>query len=439
MAESVAESKSVSTKKKSWLNKDLLAILLAAVFVRLPWIFTVPMAEAPDEFAHYWVIKFLREHMRLPNYAEVIAGGPSAVYGSMPQIGYLPHVLMTLPFPLSELTLYERFGSLFCGLITIAFAYYIGKELFRRSRLYALAVPALLVFHPQLVLVHSYANNDSTTSAIATAILYLMVITLKQGITLKRSATIGALLGFIALCKYSGVALIPTVGLFMVAASLIHGTSISLLLSSLATMGGLFVLLSAWWFIRNAHEFAGDILGTQTMYKTWATTFHRDLNYYLSPWHIIKDRRWWRTVLFSFWGMFGYMNRYLWRPIYYIYLGYMVAAFTGLIDGLTKLSKIAWTKENKIKLATWSMLAIVIIVNLAAMIWASTKNLGGPQGRYLFACEVPIAAFLIQGLSKLPPSINTKLIVSLLIFNAIICLGAFAMLAPIYGFHSRPY
>lgn len=67
-------------------------LAFAFVAVRLPWIFMVPMQEAPDEYAHYWVIKFLREHWRLPSAVEVHAGGPSAVYGSLPQLGYLPHV-----------------------------------------------------------------------------------------------------------------------------------------------------------------------------------------------------------------------------------------------------------------------------------------------------------------------------------------------------------
>ena len=71
-------------------RSKVIFILLAIYFaVRLPWLYLVPMVEAPDEFSHFWVLKFMAEHCRLPEASEIFQGGPSAVYGSYPPMGYL--------------------------------------------------------------------------------------------------------------------------------------------------------------------------------------------------------------------------------------------------------------------------------------------------------------------------------------------------------------
>ena len=116
----------------------VLVLLIAYFVVRLPWLFLVPMKEAPDEYAHFWILRFLTEHLRLPEAAEVLAGGPSAVYGSYPPFGYVPHVLVSLIggklAPAVDISLCCRFGSLIAGAVLIPCADYFGQLLFSRSR-----------------------------------------------------------------------------------------------------------------------------------------------------------------------------------------------------------------------------------------------------------------------------------------------------------------
>ncbi|MFX5522664.1 hypothetical protein ABTD78_25650, partial [Acinetobacter baumannii] len=61
--------------------------------------------------------------------------------------------------------------------------------------------------------------------------------------------------------------------------------------------------------------------------------------------------------------------------------------------------------------AIYAMFALSVIANLSAMIWSSSLNLGGAQGRYLFGCEVPIIALTISGLLCLK-KFGGKLVVS---------------------------
>ena len=194
--------------------------------------------------------------------------------------------------------------------------------------------------------------------------------------------------------------------------------------------------MSAWWFVQNAQQYAGDFMGTKTMYNSWARTFHHDLHYYLPPSHIIKSLRWWRMSFFSFWGLFGYMNKYLWRPVYFGYLGMVLAAVLGGLNGLRHMRM---KKPQSKAIVIWSSLALVLIINLSSMIWASVHNLGGPQGRYLITSEIPIMALIIGGLNQLGQKWGRGFILAFLAFNAIVSLGSWIYLFHLYhGWHLNP-
>ncbi|HEY9713440.1 MAG TPA: glycosyltransferase family 39 protein [Chroococcales cyanobacterium] len=428
-------------------SKSFLLITLAYFALRILWIFSVPMVEAPDEFSHAWVFQFLKDHARLPHPAEVYGGGPSAVYGPIPQLGYIPHVLVASALFFVEPTLAARFGSLICGYVAVVFAYLLGKELFGKEQQAAIALPLMFVFHPQMVLVNAYTNNDSTTCALTTATTYMLVRVLKRGLSIKDAVIFGFLLGYTALCKYSGYSIYPAAALALILTVIIHRISIVDTLKYVATISGIALALSGWWFYNTYHDYHGDLLGTKTMRDIWARTYNRPLEYYQSPSHIIKELRWWRMTAFSYWGMFGYMTRYLYRPLYFGYLGFMlISALAGikqLVMGMIGLFKkqdldAAERKERAIERAIWWTFATCCIFNIGAMIWASTINLGGAQGRYLFPSEAPLMALLVAGLKNVGGKAGRILVVSLVVFNALVAIWAFIWLFPVYGFRVKP-
>lgn len=401
----------------------------------------MPIFGAPDENYHYWVIDFLSHHLRCPDAHEVTAGGLMAVYGSMAQMGYLPHAVMNKLFELCHPFLFARFGSLLMGLVTTFAGYRIGKELFADRRLLSFSLPAMLVFHPQLVFVNSYSNSDSTTCAVASLIFYLLILSIKYGHTFKRSAAMGLLLGWLVLCKYSGYVLLPVVLIGLISASWLHATSMAATCCYIGLTASIALGLSTPWFVRNYFEFNGDVLGTRTMYLTWASTFHKSLNYYLNPWKIVTTPRWWRMFYYSFWGVFGYMNRYLWNPVYSLFTAYLLAGTAGWCKALFSATgsspavKSTAPRDFKNALITIRLLMLFCCVsNVVEMIWASTSNLGGPQGRYFFASEIPFMVLLLEGLWRLGPKTGSFAVLSLLFINATTCVGAWFMLLLIYGF-----
>ncbi len=417
-------------------------LCLAAAAVRVPFIFTVPMREAPDEFSHFWVIKFLHDHLRLPSAAEVTAGGASGVYGSLPQFGYVPHVLLTMPFPEDMQMLTARFGSLMMGLVMIWAAYHTGQMLFKKDNLLAYALPCTLIVHPQLAFLHCYSNSDSTSSALSSVIILLMLQIIYQGVSLRRATIIGALSGWMALSKFSTLAVIPVVALAVVASTIIHGSGWGLAVLSLMAMGAAGAAVSGWWLVRNYYEFNGDIMGTKTMYATWAKLFNRKQDFYLPPSHIVKNFSWWRMLFFSYWGLFGYMTRYMWRPVYVVYAVFFFPSIVGIIR--TTFSGIKTCLADGRRLLTaqsiaWICLLLIVLINIASIVWASMVNLGGPQGRYLFTSEIPIISLIILGLNSICRKYGHKFVIAFVFWNAMVCIGSFIYLFSLYGFNPRPY
>jgi 4-amino-4-deoxy-L-arabinose transferase-like glycosyltransferase len=430
----------------------VLVLLLAYFTIRLPWLFLVPMKEAPDEYAHFWILRYLTEHLRLPEGAEVLAGGPSAVYGSYPPFGYIPHVLASLVgakiAPAVDISLSSRFGSLLAGAVLIPCADYFGRLLFSHSRLFAIALPIMVIFHPQLVFVNAYANCDTTTAALAAVTLVLLSKTLLNGLQVKYSLVLGVVLGWLALTKYSGYSMFPTAAIAILLAAWLHRTKVTSLFLNCALVAAVSLGLSVWWFVRNAAIFDGDYLGTKTMYHTWAVTFKRELVFHKSAWTFLKDHRWWRTIIYSYWGYFGYMTQEMARPLYIVYQTFMaisiVAALVRAVNAVQRQKLLlvipnifsSLNKDAAVP-AVWFTLIISFAINLGAMVYASMANFGLAQGRYLFPNEIPIMAMLLGGLYLLPNAWKNKAAMTLLTFNTSACIYQFYKLStlPEYCFN----
>jgi 4-amino-4-deoxy-L-arabinose transferase-like glycosyltransferase len=427
-------------------SKDLYYLIAATLAVRLPWVFMVPTYEAPDENTHYFIIKFMADNLALPGPHDLTAGGQQSVYVPLPHFGYIPHILALWTLSgIFDPSMAPRFGSLLIAPIMTCFAWWLGKQLFPENKLCALAVPTMIVFHPQLVLVHSYSNNDATSSTLATALLCLAVVMIRRGLSFKLSALIGLLCGWLALTKYTGYAVLPAVAFAFLMAAWIHRTALkSLVIYALSALG-LTVAIALPWFLRNYQIYNGDYMGTQTMRRHWAALYDKPLEYYVSPLKILVDRKWWRMMYFSYWGMFGYMTRPLIKPLYWTYVAFLAVGIFGLARklfvetkaGLTVKILEAFRREDRTAIAhqaVWATMFVCTLANLTAMILASTGNVGGPQGRYLFTSEVPFLAGIILGLSLIGKVWGRRLVGTLVFFNVVVYIWSFAMLFPIYGF-----
>lgn len=424
-------------------------MLVLAAVARLPWVFMTPMTEAPDEHTHLWVAHFLYDHNRLPHVKDVLDAGIIAVYGSLPQIGYLPHILIAHLLSFCGPVISFRFGSVLLGIAAVGIAYGIGRELFPADRIRRLALPLLMVFHPQLAFVNAYTNTDSTVCVLGAAIVLLSIRLLKRVPSMLESLVLGLLLGFLALTKYSAYSLFFAVAFAFCAALLLHSGAELAILRSVVITGSAALLSCGWWFVRQHREYPNDILGTKTMYNSWATRFHKPLTFNVGVWTILSMPAYWQLKFQSYWGLLGHLNRFLWQPFYYLYGMFMMLATAGGVYSLVALpallnsvslmvqrKSVERNRKEKLRLACiLAMFIIAVLVNISSMVWAASVNLGLAQGRYLFGVETPILLLMIYGLSAFGEKFKKVAIVALVLANFGAWLWAIATLAPVYKFH----
>jgi hypothetical protein len=420
------ETRSVSSKKSG--VHPFVIIAVAAVLVRLAFMLIVPTAEAPDEVHHFWVIQFIRDHLRLPDAADVETTGIYSVYGAMPVLGYTAQIILSRLAPTEHMLFAARCGSMLLGLVTIWMASLIGKGAFPDRPLLARALPWTIVFQPQFAFLNSYCNNDCAAAAVSATVMYLLLLNQKYGLTMRRCAFIGVLLGLGILCKYNALTLIPVAVLSVVAAAWLHQAAFATCFSCLAIMGTLCGASSLWWFWRSYHVFSGDLLGVNIGYKKFASAVGQPLDYKRPFYELLVSKTWWRFIFFSFWGLFGHMTRWMWRPVYAVYIGFLVVAIAGWVK--TRLVKFNVAREHLIQPSIRLLFLTCAAVNLAAVL---ASQLGGPQGRYFFISEVPLIALFLEGLSRLGPTWGKRVVISFLSFNAIVCIGAWIMLFRLYG------
>jgi hypothetical protein len=399
-------------------GKELILIILLAIAARLPWLVMIPQTEAPDENMHRWVVNYIDSNCRLPDRHAMDTGGLLSAYSSVPPFGYLPHIMLLKLFPaklpaplLLDLT---RLGSLFMSLMVICTAWWTGRHLFKNSHLAALAVPLMIVFHPQFVFVSSYTNNDMTTAALSSLIIANLILALNNGLGTAQILILSASLSWLILSKYSGLHLLPISGLFLFISAYLHKQQLNKLLRYALTFLFVIVIFTSWWFIRNYLQFDGDFMGVKTMNHLWKLIYHTYTGPPLSMQAVIFSTFFWRTLFFSFWGWFGYMTHSLPRMIYYIYLFFSVFA-SGL--GIKYWRSAKNTNIVSAQTATWLLFALCIVSNLFMCAYCCCSQVSGPQGRYMFPSELAIMSVLVAGLHSVNKKWSIKAILTMLVFN----------------------
>lgn len=422
------------------LKVQLAILLLLYILLRLPWVFTLPITEAPDEGNHFWVCQFLTTHLRLPTGEEVLSAGGPAEYGSLPQFGYLPNVLTSLFAGANNMLTFSRMGSVLAGIPTVLAAFAIGKEIFHGRLLMAIALPLLVVVHPQIIFMQSYTNTDATTASLASVSIYLVVCAIKRGLSMKVAVLLGFLFGWMALSKHTGLSILPALGLGILAATFGRKEPAATAIAQIGAVASMFAATCGWWFVRNYYEFSGDILGSRTMYETWSKILPRKDGMIVHPWPEVHQFGWWRFVFFDFFGLFGYMTRYVYRPAYIAYLIYVLAAVLGW-TGLLKKGNVAATVseeetasaeslDKRSEKMIWLLFLLFPLLNLAAMITATLMRVTGPHGRYLFPSIIPIDALLVAGFYKFGDRFGKWATISLILLHLAVTIGSWLFYYP---------
>jgi hypothetical protein len=284
--------------------------------------------------------------------------------------------------------------------------------------------------------------------ALASTLLLICINMILREPTLRQVSLAGLVCGFIVLSKYSGLALIPVVCVSLITASWIHGLRLPEIAIRFLTLGLSTSLVIAPCFIRNYLVFDSDILGTHTMRKTWSEVYKRSTETQ-NLWQVLKQKIWWQQLFTSFWAVFGYQSRYVPTVFYGGFLAFIVATVAG---GISKIShefrdhadkcsfRLPLEQRSQFKrIAAWLSVILSVLFNFLGLIYAAVQNLGGPQGRYLFASEIPIMLIIMGGLWSLSNRWGRWFIGAFVAWNAITLVYSFVMMYNMFGFRLKPF
>jgi 4-amino-4-deoxy-L-arabinose transferase-like glycosyltransferase len=402
----------------------LALILLAFVLLGCVYSLVTPVFEASDEIFHYPVVKYIADGRGLP-VQDPRAEAAWEQEGSQPPLYYGLAALATawintddmqavrwrnplsnigrpltpgnknlvvhtaaeaFPWHGSVLAIHLiRFLSLLLQAGTVFLTYHISRVVWPEREELASLAAALVAFNPMFLFIAGSVNNDNLITPLATWVLLLLALTLKEGwLSYRRAALLGLLLGLVALTKLSGLGLLllAAVVLTVVAA---RQRAWGAWLRWGVILVGMVALIAGWWYVRNWRLY-GDPTGLNVMLEIAG---RRDI----SPS--------WRELLaefegfrMSFWGVFGGFTVVAPGWLYNLYDLLVLAGIVGWVV-------LAWRRRGRWQAERIGLILLlvawILTVGLSLVRWTSQTL--ASQGRLLFPAIAAVAVLLATGLA----------------------------------------
>ncbi|HZT05700.1 MAG TPA: hypothetical protein VFC51_01605 [Chloroflexota bacterium] len=382
-----------------WRKTDtavLVAILCIAGATALLWLYTIPFHKAPDEGAHFQIVRFISDHGRLPVFSPddlwLIATPSGAVetYAAYPPLAYMVDAGVGW-LTREEAMWAARYASLASYIGTVALTYWIARRLFPDSRAIAITTAMLVGFLPQLTFTAAYVNNDALAVLETAAMLGLLICAWQSGARARTLAGVGLLAGELLITKYTfyGVAAIG----FGTAALLAirEGRSLGMRLFALAAATA---ATSGWWFVRNIALYEEVIPGqviADAKASAGGNTLFVPIDHGVTLLTLSTQTNFWEMTLKSFVAGFGFMAIFLDAPYYWLVAGIAAVGVIGVLVALRK------GRPERPRLAAAAVALAIIASTIALDMVVNVYGEYSPQGRYLFPALIPLALIVARG------------------------------------------
>ena len=273
-----------------------------------------------------------------------------------------------------------RITSLLFGILAVAGAYFAAATVFHSTKL-AMLVGVVFAFTPQFIHLSSYFNNDISSIAFATLLIWRVLKLLRNGASRRDVIIIGVLAGLGALSKMSVLLILPAVGLALLFEARNHRQWLrQLVLNGIILGGVLLVILGPW--VAYGITIYGDPIGTET---------HVNLDFRYDPprplTEVINDLD---KIFITYMGKFG-VSKVLLSPVVYTLtvVTFMLAAL-GYGYGIIMKRKQTETMQQ-----TLVLLAMLLIFSAGFYRWYTTIFF--VTGRLLHPVHITIVLFLVGG------------------------------------------
>lgn len=281
-----------------------------------------------------------------------------------------------------------RLLSIALGCVTLWATYRILVLLLDETL--ALLGTAMVAFIPQFIFISASASNDNAVNALATLVLWRVVVLLARppadvGDAARRwwrpgrsFIVLGSLLGLAVLSKLSALALLAIVGLAVLATAW-RARRWQVVLHGALWVGLPVLLIGAWWYVRNV-----QLYGDPLAWNMWQANIL--LRVAPATWQTIANEL--GSLEQSFWGLFGWLNVPYPAWVYALLRGLALILGAGLLMAGGR----AWRSRVR---PDWRWLAgglLVLWLGLLGVSWLNfMRSAPAAQGRYFFPALAAIA------------------------------------------------
>lgn len=398
----------------------LSALLALAAANALLWTFSTPFNQAPDEGAHFQVVRFIRDYGRLPVFSPEelwlidTPKGWVETYAAFPPLAYIV-AAGAAQIVGGEPLWGARLVSAAAYLGTICLTYLIARRLFPPREGTALVAAALVAFLPQFAFTAAYVNNDALAAAESAALIYVLVRLADRPRSTALSFAAGVLMGLILLTKYTfyPVAVLGTgvaLGLALRGGQdtdspgVDWGRSLARVARGAASLSTAAALTAGWWFVRS-WQLYGELAPSQVVAAAkeaaGGNTLFVPAEYGITLLSLSTETDFWPLTLKSFVASFGFLSIYLDGGYYWGVAGLLALAAIGLVlrPKSRPLSAPGWGRESLPIFVVGA--AGLVAATLGSAMAISAFGEYSPQGRYLFGALVPLAVAVSAGWGRL--------------------------------------
>ncbi|MNW42156.1 hypothetical protein D3C74_193190 [compost metagenome] len=425
-------------------NFFMFSLAMFSMFLYSIWAIVIPFNQAPDELQRYDVANFIFNYHMLPVAGDdrLIYGAYGVTYAASPFLTYIIGavfmILFDSVFDITNLYMVHRLVSILSGTISVCLVYKICEEM-NFEKKFNYFVSCLFAFVPGYAFVNSYVNQDAFSICVNLFIIYFWLKCIKNNWSSKYVLLLGVGLALCLLTYLNGYVIIPLTMLLLLQAYF-HLPKKEFI-KKLTLLVIPIIIISGWWFIRSYILYDGDIIGLkqsnilseklaveelkpsnrQTMYKQGVPLIK-----------MIFDYKWMRYTYKSFWGAFGYMDK--WMDVKY-YIIISVVHFLSIIGIMLIISRIIKKiLKGKIKAVDFIrghtvhfLLFLLILLSIALSLYYSYFSDFQPQGRYIYPALFPIVFFFCLGLKEII-SVRYRSFVYILSVSLMLCLNLYCLL-----------